>query len=292
MLFHMIESDPKITVGDFYNQHYDMMGWRLIPGMESIFLGDEEYKVCRFCGRSKQSDPAISFQHEAHAIPKSLGNNILFTHYECDSCNQHFGATIENDLGNWLTLKRIFSPRGIHVLLDMDEEEKRFAIESERKTYTPVAVLKAFVKIGLTLLRVEEVPNFSEALAWIREKDHTKSRWKKLPVIQTTLPPGLILDGLLAILLVRKAAVMGVPYAFLVLAYGYETFQVYFPSLQDSTNYDRLPVFPMWAGLDPADGKASVRPLDLCGREKVKGEKVLMKFSFSGREERLRRGKD
>ena len=73
---------------------------------------------------------------------------------------------------------------------------------------------------------------------------------------------------------------MGVPYAFLVLAHGYETFQVYLPSRQDSPNYDSLPVFPIWDGLDPADGKASVRSLELCGQEKVKGENVSLSFRF------------
>ena len=278
----MIEPDPKVAEAkDFYLQHYDRRVWLLRPGIEPICLGDKESRVCRFCGRSEQSKPAASFDKRAHAIPKSLGNNILFTHYECDSCNQHFGDTIENDLGNWLISKKIFSPYGLHFnAFDMNEEEKRLRIEYERKAYTPVAVLKAFAKIGLTLLPVEEVPNFSEALAWIRERDHTKSRWKKMPVIQTTLPPRLILNGLLAILLVRKAAVMGVPYAFLVLAYGYETFQVYLPSLQDRTNSDPLPVFPIWDGLDPADGKAPVRSLELCGWEKVKGENVSLSFRF------------
>ena len=288
----------------------------LRPDRNRTEIGDKENQVCRFCRRSK---PEVSFRSDAHAIPESLGNKSLFTNSECDRCNQFFGRGIENDFGTWSNINRTFAgisgKRGVpglkwaggrvenevenesdHIRIKqddnapdyvLDEEKKQFRFDIERGTYTPVAVLKTFVRIGLTLMPPEEVPNFSEALDWIQEEDHTKSRVEKCPVIQTSLPlPGIKLDRAHVILLIRKAAVMGVPYAFLVLGYGYDMFQVCLPSLQDRSIYGRnltLPAFPI-LGIDPAlyeKVRVRVEELDLCGREKVKGEQVPIQVSFS-----------
>ena len=310
----MGESDPRIVASDFYDQHYTVrVRSLLVPGMKRVEIGDKENQVCRFCRKSK---PEVSFRSDTHAIPESLGNKTLFTNSECDSCNQKFGCGIENDFGIWSNIDRtlagISGKNGVptvkvtgwrvknesdHIKIKqydtapdyvLDEEKKQVRFDIEQGTYTPVAVLKTFVRIGLTLLPVEELPNFSEALDWIQAEDHTKSRLEKHPVIQT-FQPGVKLDGIFAILLIRKAAVMGVPYAFLILAYGYKMFQVCLPSLQNRSIYGRnlrLPRFPM-PGIDPASyGKARVKLLDLCGREKVKGKEFLLQFGFGQMETR------
>ena len=305
----MLERDPQIAAADFYYQRYQVIKPSMRPGMNKTKIGDKENQVCRFCGKS-ESEPEVSFRSDAHAIPDSLGNRTLFTNYECDICNDSFGRGIENDFGTWSNISRTLAgisgkngvptvkwPGGrvenerdhIKIKLDdnapdhvIDEEKKQLRLDIERGTYTPVAVLKEFVRIGLTLMPVEEVPNFSEALDWIQEEDHTKSRVEKCPVIRTVLPG--MLDRAEAILLIRKAAVMGVPYAFLVLAYGYEMFQVCLPSLRDRF-YDRHltlgPCLRLLHGIDPAlYREARWGVPDLCGREKVKGEQVPIQFSF------------
>ena len=308
----MLERDPQIAAANFYSQHYHAIRPSLRPDRNRTEIGDKENQVCRFCRKSK---PEVSFRSDAHAIPESLGNRTLFTNYECDRCNQFFGRGIENDFGTWSNINRtlagISGKNGVptvkgagwraenesdHIKIKkikqddnapdhvLDEEKKQLRLDIERGTYTPVAVLKTFVRIGLTLMSVEEVPNFSEALDWIQEEDHTKSRVEKCPVIRTFLP-GMKLDCAHAILLIRKAAVMEVPYAFLVLAYGYEMFQVCLPSLQDRSIYGRNltlgPCLRLLRGIDPAlYREAHVEALDLCGREKVKGEPVPIQFSF------------
>ena len=308
----MLERDPQIAAADFYDQRYQAIKPSMRPDRNRTKIGDKENQVCRFCKKSK---PEVSFRSAAHAIPDSLGNRTLFTNYECDICNDFFGRGIENDFGTWSNINRTLAGISgkrkvpglewaggrvenevenerdhIKIKLDdnapnhvIDEEKKQLRLDIERGTYTPVAVLKTFVRIGLTLMPVEEVPNFSEALDWIQEEDHTKSRVEKCPVIRTSLP-GMKLDRAEAILLIRKAAVMGVPYAFLVLAYGYEMFQVCLPSLRDRF-YDRHltlgPCLRLLHGIDPAlYREARWEVLDLCGREKVKGEQVPIQFSF------------
>ena len=311
----MRELDPKIVeAADFYDQHYDPLGLLIRPGIK-LLVEAKENQACRFCGKSR---PEVSFRHQAHAIPESLGNKSLFTTYECDSCNKFFGGGIEDDLGKWSKPNRTFSgicgKNGIPTLkrggpepgwrieydnstgfqvkqyendpiFVVDEEKKQVRFELKRDAYTPVAVLKAFIKIGLTLMPPEELPHFSEALAWIREPDHTKSPVEKWPVRRTFQPGPMPNDLIVVFLLRRKISVTGIPYAFLVLGYGNEVFQV--PLLspkQDSAIYGReltFPAFPTPGGPNPAlYGEACSASLDLCGREVLRGEKTSIVMGF------------
>ena len=169
------------------------------------------------------------------------------------------------------------------MLLTKKKSKLRFELKLD--AYTPVAVLKAFVKIGLTLMPPEELPHFSEVLAWIREPDHTKSPVEKWPVHWTFQPGPMPNDLIVVFLLRRKISVKGVPYAFLVLAYGNEVFQV--PLLspkQDSAIRDRelkLPAFPTPGGPNPElYGEGRSASLDLCGREVVRGERTPIVLGF------------
>jgi len=292
----MTEPDARTAALNFYDQHYDSMVCHLHSNTDRRVLGDRENQVCRFCGKSR---PEVRFRDRAHAIPESLGNRVLFTNYECDTCNRFFGETIENDFGKWSKPYRLFArirgKNGVPTLKGLgwriehnastgfcikqtknslpfvfDEEKKQIRFEFEREPYSPIAVLKTFIKIGLTLLPVAELPNFSEALAWIREPDHTKSCgvWQG-PAIKT-FQPGPTPSDLVVILLRRKTSVTGVPYAFLVVAYGDHTFQAYLPSpKQDSAIYGRdMEIRPLPTPYkdNPLYGNARVEPLDVYER--------------------------
>ena len=199
-----MELNPdKEKAADFYDQNYAGIEPLFLEPEKRIFLGDKQNRSCRFCGRKS---PDVSFRKKAHAIPELLGNRSLFTNYECDECNSFFGSTIENDLGNWTKPSRTFARirgksgvptikkggngegwridygvSGFHIkqyesdpFFEIDETSKRLRLELKRDVFTPVAVLKAFVRIGLTLLPPDELPNFQTALSWIRNPDHTK----------------------------------------------------------------------------------------------------------------------
>jgi hypothetical protein len=311
----MSELDPKIAeAAAFYDQRYaGIQPLFLRPGVK-IALGDAKNRVCRFCGHG---EPSVTFKLEAHAIPEALGNKSITTNYECDGCNQAFGRGIENDLGNWSkpsrTFARIRGKSGVPTLKKggpdpgwrieygqtgfdikqyeddpifvIDEEKKQLTFELKRDAYTPVAVLKAFVKIGLTLLPAEELPNFTEALAWVRELDHKKGLVKEFPMVRTFQPGPMPNDLIVVMLMRRRASVTGVPYAFLVLAYGNEVFQVFLPSPKQDVAISgqklTFPAFPVPNGPDPARyGKAHTTLLDLTGREVIKGETVPIVLGF------------
>lgn len=242
-----------------YETNYDIIGQWFLRPTDKMVLGDMANRVCRFCGKAK---PYVTFKKVAHAIPELLGNKSIENAYECDTCNEEFGKGIENDLGNWSkpmrTLIRIRGKTGVPTLkkggdkpgwrieydqtklnitsyendpiFEMDEEKKLVTFKLRRDPYTPVAVLKAFMKIGLTLLPDKEVGNFSGLMAWVREKDHSKLYLSQCPVIYTFRPGPMPNDLIVACVLRRRQNITGFPYAFIVLGYGNEVFQVPLPS--------------------------------------------------------------
>jgi hypothetical protein len=301
----MTTPDDAIT---FYETHYDMpVSWLLRPG-DKVMLGDKKNRVCRFCRRSP---PEVTFRKVAHAIPEALGNKSIQSAYECDPCNVMFGAGIENDLGNWSkpvrTFARIRGKSGVPTLKkggdapgwrieygdtgfkissyeadpvhEIDEANKKVTFKLKRDAYTPVAVLKAFMKIGLTLLPDEEVENFPHLMAWVRDMDHSRRFADQCPIIYSFLPGPMPNDLIAAFILRRKPHVTGYPYAYLVLGYGNEVFQVQLPSQKHDAAMNGQPVsihpFPIPRSPDPARFGAPGRTLlDFTGREIVRGEVV------------------
>lgn len=99
--------------------------------------------------------------------------------------------------------------------LKIDNENKEITFRLIRDPYTPVVVLKAFVKMGLTLLPEEEMPNFRFALDWIRAKKQSVGRILDWPVFQTFMPGAYRGDLVCLMIFRRKRDDMDVPYAFL-----------------------------------------------------------------------------
>jgi hypothetical protein len=296
----------------FYETNYEIIEqWLVRPNDKKIVLGDMKNRVCRFCG--KQS-PEVTFRKVAHAIPELLGNKSIESAYECDTCNKGFGEGIENELGNWSkptrtlicirgkngvpTLKRGGDKPGWRIEYDqsrlnitayendpifkVDEENKVVTFKLRRDSYTPVAVLKAFMKIGITLLPDCEVPNFSDLMAWIRESDHSKPCFLgKCPIIYTFQPGPMPNDFIAAWILRRKHTVTGYPYAFFVLCYGNEVFQVPLPSkTHDGKMSVQFPPFPAFPPVPAAYGKPKYNVLDWMDCQVRKGEIMTMQMGY------------
>ena len=263
-----------------------------------------------------RSHPKSAFKSVAHAIPECLGNRGLTSAYECDTCNGSFGRGIENDLGEWTkpmrTFARIRGKNGVPTLrkgpnggwrvemkdgrldvksyeedpiFEVDESSCRVVFTLKRGTYTPIAVYKAFVKIGLTLMSTAEIAPFSDTLNLIRETDHSRSWVGQAPIIHTFQSGPMANDRLTTIVLRRKPGITGVPYAYLVIGYGNDVFQVALPARQEDAAINGKPLqivpFPTPGGPDPATyGRARPTLLDLTGRQPVSCEttKIVMRY--------------
>jgi hypothetical protein len=298
----------------FYETHYDMIGsWLVRPG-DKVMLGDKSNRVCRFCRKPR---PEVTFKKVAHAIPESLGNKSIESAYECDSCNEKFGAGIENDLGNWSkpmrTMARIRGKSGVPTLkkggaqsgwriehgergfeiksyeddpiYNLDEAAKIVTFTLKRDPYTPVGVLKAFMKIGLTLLPEEEVANFPHLLTWIQDPDHSREFAESCPLIYTFQPGPKPNDVIAAMLLRRKRAFTQIHYLYLVLGYGQEAYQVQLPSEKHDAATNGKPIsvlpFPVPGSQGPGRyGTPRTGLLNLTGREIVRGDTVSIRMGY------------
>lgn len=276
-------------------------------------LGDKSSRRCRFCGGTP---PEVTFKKIAHAIPESLGNRGLTSAYECDGCNELFGSGIENDLGEWSkptrTFARLSGKNGIPTLkknskggwrveaagkklevrsyeddplYEVDETNRRVTFTFKRGSYTPVAVFKAFVKIGLTLMPDEELEPFARTLDWIRHRDHSRSWIGQAPLIHTFQNGPMPNDKIIALVLRRKEGVTGIPYSFLILGYGNDVFQVVLPAPAKDADVNgttfKLVPFPSPGGPDPAKyGRAKPKVVDMTGRAVVRGEETQIRIGY------------
>lgn len=112
----------------------------------------------------------------------------------------------------------------------VDPDIKQITLRLKRDPYTPIEVLKAFVKMGLSLMPESEIEYFSECIAWIREADNSNGFIRNLSVIYTVAPGAMPNDKITTRVLRRRAEYSNIPYLYFVLIYGNEMFQVMLPS--------------------------------------------------------------
>lgn len=300
----------------FYDAHYAVADPIFLEPGVKLMLGDMTHpRTCRFC---TLQEPVVTFKDQAHALPASFGNTGLFSAYECDTCNHHFGEGIENDLGNWTkpirTMSRIkgrsgvptikkagtgqgwrveFDGSGFHLseyendpVFELNQAARELNFELHRDSYVPVAVLKGLVKIGLTLLPDVEVQNFRETCEWILERDHSRNFVSEFPVYRTFVPGPMRADLITLMLFRRRQGIQNVPYAFYVLGYGNEVLQVFLPSVEQDRCIDgkelALPAFHTPSLDAERYGRPRTNVENLTGRERVKGEKVPIVVGFEG----------
>jgi hypothetical protein len=314
-LFPGASEDGLLALRFYEENYFSIAEWILEPG-KKIILGDPADKTCRFCGKRS---PEVTFEMEAHALPECLGNKSLFTAYECDVCNGFFGRGIENDFGNWAKPQHLFGQirgkKGVPVVKKgpgdkwrlewnasdileitqsdddpvavVDDAAKQITFTLSRDPYTPVAVLKAFTKMGLTLLPREELPNFRVALAWIRNRDHSAGlvKEKEFPVLHTFVPGNAPFVKIAAVLLRRKGDDLAVPYVTFVLTYGNEVFQTILPTPERDAAISgrkvQYPYFPNVYDLGVTPREPIGRKwVDLSGRTVVRGEKVQTRIGY------------
>jgi HNH endonuclease len=298
----------------FYDDNYEIVGNYFLRPNKKVVLGGKGQCRCRFCGKTT---PEVTFKNIAHAVPESLGNKTLFSLHECDDCNTLFGTGIENDFGNWSkpmpTLARVKGKSGIPTIRQIrgepwrieaasgselqissyednpavttDEDMRQVTLLLHRDDYTPVAVLKALVKMGLTIFPEEEMVNFQQALGWIREKDHSKGFAPLEPVVHTFVPGPLPNDVIVLIAVRRKCDSLKVPYASFILCYANEVIQIFLPSPKRDSLLAGGPVSVFWfpRPSDAAPGKhgqAETSILSLTDTSVVKGDVLTVTMSF------------
>ena len=91
---------------DKYYGNYETIASYGTNQAKDVFLGDKNNQVCRFCGRKKGE---VTFKKEAHALSNLIGNDRLFSYYECDDCNGNRFSKYESEFSNYMKLLHCLS---------------------------------------------------------------------------------------------------------------------------------------------------------------------------------------
>jgi hypothetical protein len=172
-------------------------------------------------------------------------------------------------------------------LFTVDEDAKNVTFRLHRDVYTPVAVLKAFVKMGLSVMPDAEMSNFGTALKWIRNPDHQVALMSEseFPILYSFVPGPMPNNKIAVFVFRRKDAAANIPYAFFILGYGNDVFQVFLPTPErdQEINGKKLTImaFPNPRDIYPSEfGSAKRGRLNLGGRNPVKGEILPLTMGF------------
>ena len=167
-------------------------------------------RTCRFCRRSKVD--GASFDKQAHAISRALGNVHLKLADECDECNEFFGTELEPHLLEFLAMQRVFLgiegrgglPRvagrggemlhnGNSVVIAVPEQRLRdedgivtIEVPSEI-ALIPERCYRTLAKFALSVMPEEELPHLATAIDWVRRGARPAGR--PLPLVQGAVVP-------------------------------------------------------------------------------------------------------
>jgi hypothetical protein len=142
--------------------------------------------------------------------------------------------------------------------------------------------------MGLTVLLAEDMPNFGSAIEWIKTKNHNAGKNYHWPIIRTFMPGGFRGDVITLMPFRRKREDADFPYAFFILGYGNEMFQVFLPTPERDQHIEGKKVaidrFPCFLDFYPSQvGLPEVQQLDLTGTTVVRGDIVTTTMSFDAR---------
>ena len=225
-----IKSQINDVFGDFFKR-YELLSF---DGEKKFRIGesDKSKRVCRFCGKGNGE---VTFKNVAHSISEAFGNKNIITNDECDSCNERFGAGIEHDLIQYLSLYRnFFQVRGkngvpklrgknfeiepgdpfyIHHYLSKEQEEdpERNPFNVRFESHESVAlqnVYKAMVKYALSVMPTSELIHFRDTIEWINGETNVA----QLPKVAMLHSYSLLVEHPKITLSIRKSEDQRVPY--------------------------------------------------------------------------------
>lgn len=174
-------------------EHYRLLNY---PYNKTVRFGEQkrELRTCRYCGCS-MPDKA-TFKTDAHTISNSLGNIAYFTNDECDRCNKKFGATIEQEFLQYVSLSRVISGQfegfkshkiktdSFNLSVNPDTNDVEFKLTdytkaSVKKDKTGIFlevdsidfsdVYRAMVKFVIGMLPTSELKHFKKTIGWINK---------------------------------------------------------------------------------------------------------------------------
>lgn len=301
--------DEVRALYDNYEVYYS---WNDVHDKKT-FLGEKENQVCRFCGVKKgeiaagESKPC-SFKKEAHALSNLIGNNHLFSYYECDKCNGELFTKMESHFANFMKLyhcvlkvkgkrgypsyknkpddfSRIDSGNNFKIQQKEDEEpiveiheDTNTLIIKGKRTYIPQMVYKCLLKMALTIMPESDIVHFNYALAFLQGKvQYDKNMIVLLSMYREAFP-----HISCTIYKKKKLSSADVPSYLFCLYYQNVAFQMYLPFCDTDKCLDgktiTIPFVP--TPFDIENGPFCQCKLDLSSEEKKEKERCEITLTY------------
>lgn len=267
----------------FYADNYTTLMFQQLEGNKPIILGSRPFK-CRFCGGQP---PERTFKKRAHAVSELLGNKVLRSLYECDSCNERFSA-FEDDLAKMTLSSRsiggVIGKNGAPTLVAAnggsarmrlkdgglhfshnagdigfveDKEKKLLTFTYVEQPYRPLAVYKALCKSAFALLPEDDLVNFEHLKQWLLQTDLTSDQVYAQGghVCYSTFVPAFQPFKHPIVGLLKRKGRIDAPYLSFFIASGHSSYQI-FPPCPTQDEYLRgrtvtLKAFPHSFQLQP-----------------------------------------
>lgn len=275
---------------------------------ETLSLGNGiKPRRCRFCGKSEHE---TTFDTVAHAIPHLIGNRYLKSLYECDNCNTKLFSKLEEQFDAYMRFYHalchvsrngktvnsykcnskskagisvsdewtdIYCCTGDDLSVLVNEKDKTITISGVR-SYHPLSVYKAVLKMALTIMPESFINDFEDTIKWLMAPPILLSNLN----ISIRLYEGLQdFDGVGMIYKRKNNHRDNVPSYLFGLKYNNLFIQIIIPlckgdlSINDPTH---IPLIP--CQMD-ADGIRYLHFIqDLSSEKKISKEKVSLMFDY------------
>lgn len=289
---------------------YDLIvGKRLDQIKDEMLTNGTIPRKCRFCG---QSEPSVHFNKRAHAISELCGNHHLLSDYECDICNAKFSKyerqfsqfmlfyhsvlgvdgkkgipTFQPDRNGNSNIKNENGKPSINVQVNekpiakLDAKNNSIMVSGSR-TYVPIDVYRALLKMALTMMPESEMQYLSDALSFIMDENFTLATAKSVHMRIYTGGFNVVRPASIQIYKRKAASSSPVPAYIFTLAYSNFAFQMYLPGcsldnkLKGLSKID-VPIVPTIVdGVFPSNGSF----VDLKSTQKVTKEPLSLTFTF------------
>lgn len=303
----------------FYDSGYDIIANYTVGHGLKIHL--DKKGSCRFCGLET---PTVKFNNESHAAPEFLGNHQLILNSECDRCNKYFSDHLEDSLDKYTRHHRTvgqikgktrkipsYKSKDHRARFDVknDEmpkilarrDEPHFSLDPAKNTatlrfqipaYIPIAVYKSLVKIALSIIDRKEIPNFTSAIKWIREPDHTYFKDRPLHPLQMfrAYVPGPRPFPRLTLMVYKKKDLVSLRFkCMFLIAFGNIVYQIIVPSNDDHAlpiDAMKFVAIPIPQEFGSKYGRVAWKVIDLEKTTRIKYSEEEINFSFEGIEEK------
>lgn len=308
-----------IERGKLFVEHYDLETEIVCPPGKMALAIPKGERVCRFCNKKH---PEAKFRDDAHIIPESIGNRYLISDFECDDCNKKLGKyddQLSHFLGVARTLNKTKGKEGIPTYKSPDKNvragesdfygisgaivisredllDKSFTFDANsgvgmltfiKPSYIPLLVYKSVLKMALTCLKAEHLPDYKLAIQYLTTTKLDKDVKGASVVCSYNLPFGMGWDVPFAAIYRKKDRQSPIPTHIFMLHFQNTIYQIFIPLNADDLkiiNNKTIPIYwcpPFFATPEDAlQTPIQVKDHDLSSTELKKKEEDSITFKL------------